>query len=140
MTVYYQNLKRMYQLDAVSAAVECCSVFSSLPRGTSLKYAWPSSSTAKPSTIIYYEVLCLCVNSVLHAYYWCMCLYRVLAEGTPNPTRLHSTNVVGLMSDLVRVGFVVDEVALRLVFLRALRFSPVSVIPLKLQTHLLPTP
>jgi len=87
----------------------------------------------------YYAALCLCINSVLQAYYWCMCLYRVRAEGTPNCTRLHSTNVVGLISDLVPMGFVVDKVVLRLVFLRAVRFSPVSVIPLMLHIHLLPT-
>jgi len=82
----------------------------------------------KPSIIIiYYEALCLCINSVLQAYYWRMCSYRVRAEGTSKCTTLHSTNVVRLISDLVRMGFVVDKVALRLVFLRALRFSPVLI-------------
>ena len=44
--------------------------------------------------------------------------------------------VLGLCSWRIRVGFVVDEVALGQVFLPVLRFFPVSIITPSLPTHL----
>jgi hypothetical protein len=37
----------------------------------------------------------------------------------------------------VRVGFVMDKVAVGQVFLQVLHFSPVNIIPLRLHTHIL---
>jgi hypothetical protein len=43
----------------------------------------------------------------------------------------------GLIQGLIHMTFVVDKVALGQVFLQVLRFSPVSIIPPMLHTHLL---
>jgi hypothetical protein len=43
----------------------------------------------------------------------------------------------GLAPGSIHVGFVVGKVALGQVFLRVLRFSPVSIIPPALQTHII---